>query len=492
MRIDGLAEDVVKLELARRQFRRFISATKPDYHFNWHHEVLCSKLELFVAGEISHLMVFMGPRVGKTELCSRRLPAYVFGKDPNRRIILGSYGEGLSSTFNRDVQRIMDSPAYLNIFPDSRLPGRGAPGDDGTKVRNNRLVELIGRDGSLRVAGVDSTLTGTGADILIIDDPIKNRKEADSITKRNHVWEWFGDVAETRLEKDAQVLLIMTRWHEDDLAGRLLNLAKNDPDAQQWDVVSFPSLKEGEPNEIDPRQEGEALWPEKFSKETLEKRKKTMGTRRFSAIHQQAPTPVEGSIIKRAWCGKFWKALPSRIEEMLISVDCTFKDTANTDFVVMDCWARTGADKFLVDQVRDRMDFPTTVSTLQAFCAAHPKAYVKLIEDKANGPAVISTLKKKVSGLIAVDPQGSKDERLSAVSPDFEAGNIWLPHPDQAPWIHDWIEELCTNGAHDDRKDTCSQALLRFRGAESSDFPDDPKAGTVRTIGGIKKDGVQW
>lgn len=492
MRIDGLAEDIVKLELARRHFGRFVAATKADYQFNWHHKRTCDRLNAFAKGEITHLMLFAPPRTGKTELCSRRLPPFIFGNRPDAKIILGSYGEGLSSTFNRDCQRIMSQPAYRQLFPDVALAGMGHPKDDGSAVRNNKLFEIVGHEGQLRVAGVDSALVGTGGDIAVIDDPFKNRKEADSITQRNRVWEWYGDVVETRLEKGGQVLIILTRWHEDDLAGRLLSLAKSDPDAQQWEVESFAALKEGPPTEHDPREEGESLWPEKFSRETMLKRKKTLGTRRFSALYQQNPTPIEGTIVKRAWCQKFWRELPGRIDDVLISVDCTFKDTGNADFVVMQAWARAGADKYLLDEVRDRMDFAVTCTTLEAFCGKHPRATAKIIEDKANGPAVISALQKKIPGLIGFNPQGSKDERLSAVSPEFEAGNVWLPHPDQAPWVHDYIEELCTNGAHDDRKDATSQALLRFRNGQGSDLPESDVRRTVSTIGGIKKGVDQW
>lgn len=483
----------IQIELARRSYKRFVQAARPGYVFKWYHEVLAAKLEAFARGEITHLIVTMPPQHGKSELVSRLFPPWLFGINPELKIGGCSYGDALAARMNRDVQRIMDSQVYTEIFPDSRLEGSNVRSvANGKYLRNSDLFEIVDHTGSYRSAGIGSGLTGMPLDILIVDDPIKDQKEADSITYRNMVWEWYGSVAETRLNKNGQVLILQTRWHEDDLAGRLLKLAKDDPQAQQWEVVSFPAIKVDDTNPEDPREIGDALWPEKFPVRLLEKRKRVLGTRRFASLYQQEPSPVEGAVIKRAWCTNYYRQLPAKLDEWIISADLTFKDLDSSDYVVFETWARAGAEYYLVDEIRDRMDFPTTCAALEAFVERWPLAFVKLIEDKANGPALIATLKKKIPGLIAFNPQGSKNERLAAVSPSFEAGNVRLPHPEIAHWIHDWVEEICTNGKHDDRKDACSMALLRFMGPSSSDFPDELVPDNVETISGRLDGGPQW
>jgi predicted phage terminase large subunit-like protein len=190
----------------------------------------------------------------------------------------------------------------------------------------------------------------------------------------------------------------------------------------------------------------------------------------WSALYQQRPTAQEGGTIKRVWLNQFYKALPDKMDEYIQSWDLTFKETKGTDFVVGQVWGRKGASFYLVDQVRDRMDFPTTCTAIQSMTSKHPRAYSKLVEDKANGPAVISSMKQKVTGLIPIEPNGSKEARASAVSPLFEAGNIWLPDPSIKPWVHDYIEELCTfpNGMHDDQVDATTQALNRLQSGAST------------------------
>jgi predicted phage terminase large subunit-like protein len=180
-------------------------------------------------------------------------------------------------------------------------------------------------------------------------------------------------------------------------------------------------------------------------------------------LYQQRPTPAEGDIFKRAWF-KYYKVLPSKFDEVIMSWDCAFKDNKENDFVVGQVWGRVGADKYLIDQVRDRMDFPTTVSAFRNMSYRYPECRVKLIEDKANGSAVISTLKHEISGIVPVNPEGGKISRASAVTGDFEAGNVYLPDPSLKRWVLDYVEELVSfpNGAHDDCVDSTSQALNRL------------------------------
>lgn len=479
---------------ARKGLLAFTLFTKNDYEVNWHHAKLCEKLDKFARGEIKRLIVSMPPRHGKSELVSRRLPAFIFGVNPNAQIIATSYGSELATRMNRDVQRIMTMPHYQRLFPKTKLnETKVRTTAEGGALRNADMFEIVGHGGVYRASGVGGAITGMGANFAIIDDPIKNQEEADSITYREKVWDWYTSTLFTRLEKSGSVLLTMTRWHEDDLAGRLLKLAKSDPEADQWEVFEFPALKETENNPEDPRPVGEALWPEKYNVQRLAQIKATAGTRVWNALYQQRPSALEGGIIRRSWI-KFYKELPGRLDDCIQSWDMAFKETKKSDFVVGHVWARAGANKYLIAETRDRMDIVATISAVLMLTARFPKSFAKLVEGKANGPAVIQLLKDKVPGLIEVEPEGSKESRLSAVAPEFEAGNIYLPDPGIAPWIHDYVEELVNfpNATHDDRVDATSQALLRLRTA-GMDFSKELVPNKITSItAAISRRGDSW
>jgi predicted phage terminase large subunit-like protein len=470
----------VRRELARRRVIDFTLYTKPKYQVNWHHAVLGSYLDRFLAGEIERLMVFMPPRHGKTELASRRLPALALGQNPDTSIIACSYAADLASLINRDVQRIIESPAYQELFPGTQLWGKNVRTIAcGAYLRNSDLFEIVNREGVYRSAGVGGSITGMGGRLLMVDDPFKNAEEADSATVRDKVWEWWGSTFYTRAEDHAQILVTQTRWNEDDLSGRLIALADADPNADKWVIVIFPALAEGDRAELeadishaqrlkclmaeDPREPGAALWPEKKDVRALAQIKIQLGSRKFAALYQQRPTPAEGGVWKRHWW-QFYTALPPRLDEIIQSWDMAFKDLRTSDYVVGQVWGRLKADLFLLDEVRDRLDFPATLEAVRRLSAKWPQARRKLVEDKANGTAVIAMLKKEIPGLIAVEPMGSKEARASAASPEIEAGNVWLPNALVAPWITDWIEECSAfpTGTHDDRVDAASQAINHF------------------------------
>lgn len=217
----------------------------------------------------------------------------------------------------------------------------------------------------------------------------------------------------------------MTRWHEDDLAGRILENMKQG--GEEWTVINLPAV--AEPDDQIGRSVGEALWPNRFPLETLAQIKATLGSFWWSALYQQRPAPEEGEIFRRAWW-RFYGVNPRRIgrfDEVVQSWDCAFKDTATSDYVVGQVWGRIGPTRYLLDQVRGRMDFPTTLMAIQSLSVKWQDARRKLIEDKANGPAVIQQLKSKVSGLIPVTPEGGKVVRARASTAEIEAGNVYLP-----------------------------------------------------------------
>lgn len=454
-------------ERARKEILAFTVYTKPDYEINWHHAVLCKYLDRFARGEIKRLLVSMPPRHGKSELVSRRLPAFIFGQNPDAQIIATSYGADLASRMNRDVQRIIDEPNYRDLFPGVALSGDGTkPSASGSYLRNSDTFEIVGRRGLYRSAGVGGAVTGMGAHFALIDDPIKNQAEADSKTYRESVWEWYTSTLLTRLEKQGSVLLTLTRWHEDDLAGRLLTLAKADEGADQWTLLDLPAIKDTELNELDTRGLGEALWPGKYDLERLSQIKASVGSRVWSALYQQRPTAQEGGLILRDWI-KFYKRseiAEMRFDETIDSWDLTFKDSQTSDFVAAQRWSRFGANVYLRKRLKKRLDFPATLKAFRSW-DDDPKVRARLVEDKANGPAVISTLKAEISCIVPVIPEGNKEERGAAIAPMWEAGNVYLPHPDEEPWVREFIEEILSfpNAAHDDEFDSMSQALWRLK-----------------------------
>ena len=461
------------VEGARLGLLTFTVFTKDDYEVNWHHELICDKLNDFINGRIKRLMIFAPPRTGKSELTSRRLPAFIHGKFPNDEIMAASYSMELASDMTVDVQRIMDTPEYAKVFPNSRVTPEGSRSD---WVRNQSEHELMPLadgtrlTGKYRGQGVGGTFTGRGAKWILIDDPIKGRKEADSKPFRDHLWKWYSSDLRSRLAPDGGILITLTRWHEDDLAGRLLALAKADPNADQWEVLSLPAICEETKHPEDPRQVGEAIWPARYSVKDYAPIK-ALSERDWSALYQQRPTASEGGMIKRDWI-QFYTSLPAKLEEQIQSWDLSFKESASSDYVSGQCWGRFEADVYLIDRIHEKMDFPKTIAAIQRFCFKHPKAHAKYIEDKANGPAVISTLKSKIMGIVPVSPKESKEERVAAVSPIWASMNVWLPDPSIAPWVNEFIEELVNfpNAPHDDEVDAMSQALLKLRSSSIEQF----------------------
>jgi hypothetical protein len=284
--------------IAAKEFKRFVKQTKPDYQFSWHHNLLIDHLQQFAEGKIRKLMVFMPPQHGKSELTSRRLPAYLLGINPKLKIVGCSYSADLSRSFNRDVQRIMDDDVYIDIFPNTRLNSSNIrTSAKGSYLRNADIFEIVENVGFYKSVGVGGSLTGTPVDIGIIDDPVKDVVEANSLTYRARVWDWYNGVFSTRLHNNSQVLITQTRWHEDDLSGRILK----QKDAHEWTVLTLPGiLMTAEKHEDDPRKIGEALWEDRHSLSKLIKFQEN-SPRLFQAMYQQDPKPFEGGLVYPRW-----------------------------------------------------------------------------------------------------------------------------------------------------------------------------------------------
>lgn len=451
--------------IARKNLLGFTIWTKPDFRVNWHHRILAKKLDKWVNREIRNIMVFMPPRLGKTELVSRRLPAYIFGKDPKAKIIAASYSADLAQANNRDVQFIIDSAEYRELFPETCLSGDNVRTvAAGSYLRNSDIFETVPFRGTYRSAGVGGGITGMGGDYIIIDDPIKNADEAESQTFRDRLFDWYRTTLYTRREKGAGICLVMTRWHDDDLAGRLLQEAESDPESDQWEIIKFPMLSEEERITRDPRTApGQALWPWKYDEAECRRIRKAVGSRAWLALYQQRPSHEKGNIIQKTWW-KWYDKRPEHFQNVMISVDASFKGTDTSSYVSIQAWCKNGPDAYFLDQIRDQMGFLDTIKAIQSMRQKWPAIGV-LIEDKANGPAIIETLKQKIPGIIPSMPYGSKVARLSAASPWVEAGNVYLPKPEIFPKIIEFVEEvgLFPNAKNSDQVDAFSQIIHYYQ-----------------------------
>lgn len=279
----------IQAERAKRSLLAFTEYTNPIYAKAQHHQQIAAKLEAVERGEIDRLMIFMPPRHGKSELASKRFPAWCLGRKPTRQIIAASYNSDLASDFGRNVRNIVAEPEFGQVFPNVAL----APDSQAA----NRMNTNAG--GAYVAAGVGTAVTGRGADIALIDDPFKDREEADSERRRELVWDWYRSTLYTRLMPGGAIVLIQTRWHEDDLAGRLLEQDGRVEDGGQWVVLELPAIDT----------EGQALWPEWYPLPTLERIRDTIGQREWSALYQQRPQPDEGTFFQRDWF-RTWDTLP--------------------------------------------------------------------------------------------------------------------------------------------------------------------------------------
>lgn len=393
----------------------------------------------------------MPSRHGKSELCSHWLPTWYIDSDPTRRVILGGYEAKFAQIWGGKVRDEFMRPGLLH---------KGDP----RNVRHDRRAageweNLAG--GGMVSAGVGGPVVGKGGTLLILDDPHKNWEEAHSQAKLRQLRDWWPSTFLSRAdEHDFNVLVIHTRWHNQDHMGWL----QDQPGADDWTFINVPALA----LEDDPvgREPGEPLLPDKFPVEFWRKRRVTWGGIKFDACCQGDPQPDGSRIWQRTWW-KEYTSLPPEAHKghgvWFQSWDMAFKDTASSSFVVGQVWWFSGSAMYLVDQVREQMAFLKTVQAVRHLSKAYPKALAKIIEDKANGPAVIDSLKATIPGLIPVLPYGSKVSRAIAVSGVIE-GEPGVFLPAGAPWVPAFLDE-CTrfpHGKHDDQVDATSQALHRI------------------------------
>lgn len=437
-----------KKELARRNYLDYVEYVHDGRWIRAKHLVyICNEIQTFIetpsTNAIDILILEMPPQHGKSMSTTETLPSWYLGKYPTRRVIQASYNENTAERFcRRNKEKIKQ---YGNELFGIKIGELDRATD----------FELDNNVGSMISRGIMSGITSNAADLIIIDDPIKNRMEADSETFRDRLWEEWQNTIKTRLSAGAKVIVIMTRWHEDDLAGRIIQGENS--------VKEIRLPIEAEEDDVIGRTKGQALFPEigkddVWLKDFKDSYIKTDGSRAWNALYQCRPSTEQGNIVKREWI-KQYDILPIKNDFRVVSVDATFKDESTSDFVAIQVWDKIGTNYYLAYRLKQRMGFIDTLKKLDELIPYY-KPNATLIEDKANGSAIIEVLRKKYSNVIALNPEGGKIARLEAVSPIFESGNVYIPRNSE-----DYIEEVIKfpYAAHDDEVDSSSQALNYMR-----------------------------
>ena len=413
---------------------------------------LAEQVETFIRAETGHaydiLVLATPPQHGKSMTITESLPSWVAGIKPDWRVIQASYNEETAERFCRRNREKIERYGK-NLF--------------GIELGLTRATEyeLSGHSGRMISRGILSGITGNPAELILIDDPIKNRQEADSATVRGRLWEEWLSSLKSRLAAHGKVILIMTPWHEDDLRARILSTETH------CTYIRLPI----EAEEKDPlgRKPGEALCPELGKGDAWLQEFKAAyladpegGGRAWQALYQCNPRLEGGNLVHRVWWKFYEPDQAPRFGVQLISVDATFKGGEDNDYVAITVWGKSGQDYYLLYCLNRHLDFPGTLDALMTVTKLYPYARTILIEDKANGSAIIQTLQRRLTGVVPVNPQGGKVARVNAVSSAIESGHVYLPQG--APWLEEYLEQWTAfpAGKHDDMVDSSTQALHRL------------------------------
>lgn len=461
MRLLELERELHRRE-AEKRFPVFLDYTTPTYSRQWFHTLIAQRCQELLQGTLptSKLMIFVPPQHGKSEIVSRKFPAWALGLNPLLKIVGTSYSADLAQQFSRAIQRTIDSQEYSEVFPSTFLNNQRVKSDTQRGwLRNVDMFETVGFGGFYKAVGVGGSLTGTPADLGIIDDPIKDALEANSETYRNRVWDWYTDVFLTRMHNNSKQILIQTRWHTDDLAGRLL-----EREGDSWTVVNIPAIREDNKMQEDPRQLGEALWEERHSRERLLEIEKR-SPRTFAALYQQRPTLIGGNIIKQEWFKHITLAEFNRLrhdEPIVFFIDTAYTDKADNDPTGIITTCKIGNDLYITHGEKVLMRFPDLLRFLPCYVGEHGYTHRSTIriEPKANGISVIDQM-KETTGLNVTQtpsPKDSKETRLNAASPTVECGRVILV---DGAWNEQFIDEVCgfPSKPHDEYVDVLCYAI---------------------------------
>lgn len=455
MKVPGEIE--IDRELGSRSLHEFIKLSwpivEPDQPFydSWHIGCLTEHYEACLHGEIHRLVVNIPPGTSKSRITDVFFPTYAWLNDPGLRFISASCDVGIPMRDAEASLKLIQSKWFKERWFDKFLVRDGAP-----------IGEFKNQVGGWRFAtSVEGRAIGRHADIQIIDDPYKPNEMTKTVIE--NVRRWMQNTMASRWRKPGLNcrILIMQRLHVDDLTQTMLEEgATHVCLPMQYNPKIICETKWGK----DPRTEpGELLCPDRITLKDVELLRKEMGSIVAAAQLDQQPVPDGGAVFKLNWF-KYWKVLPEKFDETIFSWDCTFKDLESSDFVVGQAWGRKGGEYWLIDQVKGKWAFTETCEHIRKLARKHSKIIRKLIEDKANGSAVIDHLQKEISGIQAVNPEGGKVARANAVQPLFESGNVYIPDPTVAEWVDNYTSELTAfpMGRNDDQVDATSQALIHL------------------------------
>lgn len=460
---------------ATNNFLDFCKFVWPEMIIGEHHRIIAKALDRVIKGECKRLMIAMPPRHGKSQMGSYLFPAYVMGKRPDAKLIVGSHTAELAQRFGRMIRNLVDDEKYKELFPkmqlsaDSKAAGRWNTAQGGEAF-------FIGKGGAM---------TGRGGNIVILDD-ILDEQDALSETAMENTWEWYTSGPRQRLQPGGAIIVINTRWKTDDLSGRLLKqqgYLKSD----QWEVLEFPAILPS----------GRPLWPEYWDLDELEKVKVSIGLKKWNAQWQQQPTNDEGAVLKRNWWRRWTYDDPPQCDYILQTMDTAYSKKETADFSVIATWgvfvpdADSGPNLILLNVRKGRWDFPELKRV-----AKDEYQYWKpdnvLIEAKATGTPLQQELRRIGVPVTMFSPGGRKQNqdklsRANAVAPILESGMVW--YPEGKEWAEDLVEECAAfpNGNNDDQVDVTTMALQRFRqgnfiALETDDNEETPPPGLAEMV----------
>lgn len=452
-------QSLQKQDECQKSFLKFVEHMWPEFICGKHHKIFADKLQKVATGEINRLIVNMPPRHTKSEFASTYFPAWIMGKQPNRKIMQTTHTGELAVRFGRKVRNMMDTEEYARIFPQVKLQ---ADSKSAGRWETNGGGEYF-------AAGVGGAITGRGADLLIIDDP-HSEQDALSLNAMEACWEWYTSGPRQRLQPKGAIVLVMTRWSNIDLTAKLLE-GQQEAKADQWEVIEFPAIF---PDTENP------LWPEFWSIDELQKVKASLPVIKWNAQWMQTPTAEEGSIIKREWWNDWTHEELPAVKYIIQSYDTAFSKKETADFSAISTWGvfkptEDSPDSIiLLDCQRDRWDFPELKRVAyEEYQYWEPD--MVLIEAKASGTPLTHELRRLGIPVVNYTPSRGHDKyaRMHSVAPIFESELVWAPKSKH--FAQEMIEECASFpfGANDDLCDTMTQALMRFREGGLVSLDDD-------------------
>jgi len=446
-------QGAVKREKAEQSFMAYVNMMWPGFVGGRHHALVAKKFEEIASGKIKRLIINMAPRHTKSEFASYLLPSWFLGKYPNKKIIQCSNTAELAVGFGRKVRNLVGSEQYKTVFPDvnlrqdSKAAGRWA----------------TNKNGEYFAIGVGGTVTGKGADLLIIDDPHSEQEAAMAAGNPdvyNKVYEWYTSGPRQRLQPGGSIVIVMTRWGDMDLTGRVIKDAMQREKGEEWEVIELPAIMPS----------GNPLWPEFWSLKELEALREELPPAKWNAQYQQSPTGEEGALVKREWWKVWEKDDPPPCEFVIQSWDTAFTKSERSDYSARTTWGvfyldedPNNANIILLDAFKKRMEFPELKERAQSgFMEWNPDAFI--VEGKASGMPLIFELRRMGIPVSEYTPSRGNDKfvRINSISDLFKSGKVWAP---ETRWAAEVIEEIAAfpNASHDDYVDSTTQALIRFR-----------------------------